>query len=102
MHRIAQLFASSVGKTPVIRRLTTTEISQLWVVIPFDIEEPVYLLENGSRHFVICLNKDASTDNYRIWWVDVLTEYDYGQPNKVPRPTPITVTPPAGQPSRQP
>ena len=78
LHRIAQHFTSSVGKTPVIRRLTTTEISQLWVVVPFDIEEPVYLLENGSRHFVVCLSKDAAVESYRIWWVDILTEYDYG------------------------
>jgi hypothetical protein len=85
LHRIGQHFASAVGKTPVIRRLTTTEISQMWVVVPFDIEEPVYLLENGSRHFVICLSKDVAADSYRIWWVDILTEYDYGEPSRLPQ-----------------
>jgi hypothetical protein len=79
LHRIAQHFSSDVGKTPVIRRLTTDELSQMWAVVPFDLEEPIYVLENGTHRFVICLMKGSSADTYGIWWVDDLAEYDHAK-----------------------
>jgi hypothetical protein len=69
--------AADIGKTPAIRRLSTKEIAQLWVVVPFDIEEPVFVVESQSRRLVLCL-KSTTPSEWRIWWIDALTEYDWG------------------------
>ena len=73
--RIAQRFAADVGKSPVIRRLTTDEVRLMWTVVPFDIEEPVYVLENGPHRFVIILMKDVGANTSCVWWVDDLAGY---------------------------
>ena len=75
---LARNVASELGRTPRIRRLSTDEIARFWVVVPFDIEEPVFMLESTSRKVVACL-KNIGPGEWRIWWIDSLTQYDYGE-----------------------
>ena len=93
--------SGDLGETPTIRRLSTKEIAQFWVVVPFDIVEPVFVVEGLSRKLVLCLKK-TNRSGWRIWWVDALTEYDWGRgrknaerPNQLPEATPTAVTPAA-------
>jgi hypothetical protein len=99
LSRIAHNLATQVGIKPIIRRLTTKEIAKFWVVIPFDIEEPLFVVEAGSRQIVLCLRRTEGGQNWRVWWVDALTEYDYGEgpthedtpkaPNQAPTTTAV-------------
>jgi hypothetical protein len=70
--------ASDAGRAPTVRRLSTGEIARLWVVIPFDIEEPLFVVECPARKLVVCL-KSAGPAGWRIWWIDAPGEYDYGE-----------------------
>jgi hypothetical protein len=56
---ISKYLAAQVGTDPSIRRLTSKEIAKFWVVVPFDIQEPVFVAESGSRQFVVCLKQSS-------------------------------------------
>ncbi len=75
MAALAKTFAEDVGLNPVIRRLKKEEISLFWALVPFDIEEPVYILENKNRHFLLYLIKDAPTGKYSAFWIDEISAY---------------------------
>jgi hypothetical protein len=102
LQRLAQQFSSELGTTPRIRRLTTAEIEKFWTIIPFDnIHEPVYILENGSRQLLACIRDIGGPAGCRVWWVDALNEYDFGEKtssNQRLEPTPASVMPAANAP----
>jgi hypothetical protein len=79
LNQISQDLAMQVGTEPTIRRLTTKEIAKFWVIVPFNIEEPLFVVESGNKQFVVCLKKRDSGNKWRIWWIDALNEYDWGQ-----------------------
>lgn len=75
MQALALCFATDVGKSPVIRKLNEKELNVYWSMIPFDIEEPVYVLEAGSKRFLLDLKKDEKTAGYYAFWIDELSSY---------------------------
>jgi hypothetical protein len=77
--RISQYLVTNVNTQPTIRRLTSTEIGRLWVVVPFDIEEPLFVIESDHRQFVLCLRKVDGEQKWRVWWIDALGEYEWGR-----------------------
>jgi hypothetical protein len=79
LRAIARHLASEVGSKPIIRRLTTMEIARFWIVIPFDIEEPLFVVESSKRSLVLCLRRAADAQKWHVWWIDALSEYDYGE-----------------------
>ena len=80
LSRISQYLVTNLNTQPTIRRLTSTEIGRFWVVVPFDIEEPLFVVESDHRRqFVLCLQKVDSEHKWRVWWIDALAEYDWGQ-----------------------
>jgi hypothetical protein len=72
---LASLFARDVGVSPEIRKLTTSEIRLFWSMIPFDIEEPIFVLRNANKCFLIMLMKDEKSGEYFAFWVDEISAY---------------------------
>ncbi len=64
--------AADIGKAPVIRKLGPDELSLYWAMIPFDIQEPIYILEAGDKRFL--LNLIADKDKFSVMWVDELSK----------------------------
>jgi hypothetical protein len=55
------------GSPTVIRRPTARELSTYWAMIPYDIEEPIFIVE--SKEATILVDFDAKEDT-RIFWID--------------------------------
>ena len=72
---LARHFSHDVGLKPIIRRMTTDELVLFWVIYPFDVEEPVYVIQNGKGRFVLCLTKVEKTSEFYASWLDDLTAY---------------------------
>lgn len=75
MAALGRQLGADAGKTPAIRKLTEPEIKQLLEVLPIGIEEPVFVLENGARKFVVIMGEDDHTGNYFIVFVDEISRY---------------------------
>lgn len=75
---LAAKITTELGRKPSVRRLTSKEIARFWIVVPFEIEEPVFMFEGASQTLVVCL-KATPSGGWRIWWIDALAEYDYGE-----------------------
>jgi len=95
LNKMADYLATQVGVKPTVRRLTSKEIDRFWVVIPFEIEEPLFIVESNGKAFVLCLRQSKNDQKWRIWWVDALGEYNYGErPThdgiKLEKPVPAT------------
>lgn len=75
---LALRLAADVGPAPVIRKLTTDEIRVHWMLISFDMEEPIYILECGAKHYCVTLGglKDG---RLAISWVDEMSTYRHGK-----------------------
>ena len=76
---VAKELAADAGTAPVIRKLNTEEIKMFWAVISFDIEEPVFILENNGRKYLVDLLKDEKSGAYTIFWVDEMSVYRFGK-----------------------
>lgn len=48
-----------------IRKLSSQELSYYWAVIFYDIEEPVYIVDNGKYNILIDV-----TDKMKLLWID--------------------------------
>ena len=57
-------------KTSKARKAHADEISYYWATIPFDIEEPFFVIEADSQRFILNLrNKD---NKFTLFWIDVV------------------------------
>ena len=57
-------------KGATVRKGKAEEISYYWATIPFDIEEPFYVVDTGSERFVAHFKvKDSAP---RLFWIDVV------------------------------
>ena len=57
-------------KTAKVRKAHAAEISYYWATIPFDIEEPFFVIETSSERFVAHLRtKDGKTT---LFWIDLV------------------------------
>jgi hypothetical protein len=63
-----QLINDISTETVNIRKLSTKEIRYYWSVIFYDIEEPVFALENRNHKILIQL----TSDKFKIFWIDEL------------------------------
>jgi hypothetical protein len=63
----AQLLAGALrgAGTPKVRRPTRDELSILWALVPFDLEEPIFVVEQGARHFLVIVDQKM-----QLSWID--------------------------------
>jgi hypothetical protein len=57
-----------VGEQPTVRRPTRLEISLLWATIPFDLDDPLFVVEVGGHHLIVVMTAGGK----RIIWIDDL------------------------------
>ena len=52
---------SLLGNRPTVRAFKTQELARWWIFIPFDIEEPIFVVESGttSRRYIFSFSKDG-------------------------------------------
>jgi hypothetical protein len=64
---LVHLLKDDQGKLPkpVIRKLTPEELALYWFSIPYDIEEPVFIVEMGEKHILVDLD-----DKHRAVWIE--------------------------------
>ncbi len=72
---LAGQFAQDIGSAPKIRKLTSTELSELWAIYPFDLQEPIFMLENDHLHLVVIFLLDSKTNQYQLNWLDEMENY---------------------------
>lgn len=53
-----------------IRKARAEEISYFWATIPFDIEEPFWVIETGSDRFIA--NFEMKSGKPRLFWIDLV------------------------------
>lgn len=59
-------------KTGKIRKGTAAEISYYWAVIPFDIEEPFWVIDTGEERFIAHFQmKDQQP---KLFWIDLVVD----------------------------
>jgi hypothetical protein len=63
--------AGTPSKPPkfVVRKLRSDEISYFWSMIPFDIQEPIYIVDMDKRRFLVNLSAEREP---KINWIDLL------------------------------
>jgi hypothetical protein len=54
-----------------IRKLNEHEIKIYWTYISFDIEEPIFMVETGSKKYIVDFTKDTS--GLKLFWLDDFT-----------------------------
>jgi len=64
---LAKRFA--IDKASVVRRATDAEINYLWLLVPYDLEEPIFTVETGKERLLVNLNSKGEID-----WIDLLPE----------------------------
>ena len=57
-------------KGATVRKGKAEEISYYWATIPFDIEEPFYVIDTGSERFVAHFR--VKDDKPRLFWIDLV------------------------------
>ncbi len=53
-----------------VRKAKVKEISYFWATIPFDIEEPFWVIETGSGVFIA--NFEVKSGQPRLFWIDLV------------------------------
>jgi hypothetical protein len=57
-------------KKATIRKARADELSFYWATIPFDIEEPLFVVDTGSERFIVhMMNKQEKTT---LFWIDLV------------------------------
>jgi len=74
---LAGRLAADIGKDPSLRKLHPDELRVYWGMIPFDIEEPLYILEVGQKRFLLNLHRHQ--EQFSVMWVDELSTYKFGK-----------------------
>jgi hypothetical protein len=56
---LQKYWIQSIKKPAVVRAMTTQELRKWWIYIPFDIEEPIFIVEDadGARKYVVSFGK---------------------------------------------
>ena len=58
----------SVGRNPVVRKATSSEINYYWAWVPHDIQEPLVIVEAGKARLLFNLRNDGRA--LRVFTVD--------------------------------
>lgn len=64
---VAQFLAAPI--VPVVRDATNDELWYQWLLVPFDLEEPIFVIEVGATKLLVNLD-----ENQKITWVDLIPE----------------------------
>jgi len=59
-------------KESKVRKGTAEEISYYWATIPFDIEEPFWVIETSSDRFIA--NFQVTSGQPRLFWIDLVDD----------------------------
>jgi hypothetical protein len=57
-------------KSGKLRKAHADEISYYWAMIPFDIEEPFFVVETNSERFIV--NLQNKNGNITLFWIDMV------------------------------
>lgn len=60
-------------KDGFVRKAKADEISYYWATIPFDIEEPFFVVETAKNQFVV--HFQIENGNSRLFWIDVVGDF---------------------------
>lgn len=58
------------SSAPRIRKLTSEEISIIWFYIGWDLNEPIFAVEQGNRKFIVNFNSDGES----LFWIEEISE----------------------------
>lgn len=61
-----------------IRKARAEEISYYWATIPFDIEEPFWVIERGSDRFIA--DFESKGGKARLFWIDLVSDLEKLRP----------------------
>jgi hypothetical protein len=75
---LSDILRSLPTNTINVRKINAHEASIYWALIPYDIEEPIFVVEYGELHFLLDINQ---TDN-KVFWIDEVSKYRKGQPER--------------------
>ena len=62
---VTQNLASPARLT--VREATKAEVLYLWMLVPYDLEEPIFVIESGTTRFLVNLD-----ENNKVYWIDAL------------------------------
>lgn len=62
---VARMLASPAR--PAVRETAKPEVLYLWMMVPYDLEEPLFVIQAGATRFLVNLDED-----HRIYWIDSL------------------------------
>ena len=62
-------------KPVVIRKLDKNELKMHWAVISWDIEEPIFIAEQGEWRVLFEFSKDIKTGELALMFIDEMTAY---------------------------
>jgi hypothetical protein len=67
-----------------VRKAGFEELALIWALVPFDIEEPLFVAESKRYRFLAAFVKDGSS----VMWIDDLQDlsFDHGRLVKAKRP----------------
>ena len=74
--RERSILATILNKLPIksikVRKINKKEAEIYWALIPYNIEEPVFIVEYGDKlRFLV----DLDTEKNKIFWIDELSKY---------------------------
>lgn len=68
---LAKALATMAASDIHVRKAGADELSLYWALIPYDIEEPLFIVETGGLRFLI----DMSADDHKVFWIDEMSAY---------------------------
>lgn len=74
MIRLAESLVRTVGRSPQVRPLTSRELELYWALVPFDLQDPLLIVE-GNGHRVVA-NLGWSKKGNRLAHVEDLAAFD--------------------------
>jgi hypothetical protein len=66
-----------LAQKPTVRRPTQLEIAVLWSMIPFDLKDPLFVVEIGGHNLIVVLSPEERT----VLWIDDLAGVSF-EPGK--------------------
>jgi hypothetical protein len=73
---LSEILGALPRKTINVRKINANEASIYWALIPYDIEEPIYVVEHGDLRFLF----DMTKSDKKVFWIDELSQYRKGEP----------------------
>ncbi len=68
---LSDIFATLPAGLAKVRKINSHEAKNYWALIPYDIEEPIYIVEYGNLRFLVDVDKKSR----KIFWIDEISKY---------------------------